>query len=193
MRCSICGAKLKKEGDICINCYKAYQEEEDLKKDVKVKLKLKRKYSIAYEFRKYMELIIIFILAILGCIAFENIWAALLGVLLLIVTMGLLLFLDKRIANSTTATFYEKKAVYTFKFLFFDTQTVVTYTDLKDVTYYQTFRQKKFGYGDLCVYAKGAIPGATLLNGFQIKNVENVKEVLEQIGEIVGPLFQKEN
>ena len=40
MRCSICGAKLKKEGDICINCYKAYQEEEDLKKDVKVKLKL---------------------------------------------------------------------------------------------------------------------------------------------------------
>lgn len=193
MRCSICGAKLKKDGDICINCYKAYQEEEDLKKDVKVKLKLKRKYSIAYEFRKYMELIIIFILAILGCIAFENIWAALLGVLLLIVTMGLLLFLDKRIANSTTATFYEKKAVYTFKFLFFDTQKVVKYTDLKDVTYYQTFRQKKFGYGDLCVYAKGAIPGATLLNGFQIKNVENVKEVLEQIGEIVGPLFQKEN
>ena len=193
MRCSICGAKLKKEGDICINCYKAYQEEEDLKKDVKVKLKLKRKYSIAYEFRKYMELIIIFILAILGCIAFENIWAALLGVLSLIVTMGLLLFLDKRIANSTTATFYEKKAVYTFKFLFFDTQKVVKYTDLKDVTYYQTFRQKKFGYGDLCVYAKGAIPGATLLNGLQIKNVENVKEVLEQIGEIVGPLFQKEN
>ena len=193
MRCSICGAKLKKEGDICINCYKAYQEEEDLKKDVKVKLKLKRKYSIAYEFRKYMELIIIFILAILGCIAFENIWAALLGVLLLIVTMGLLLFLDKRIANSTTATFYEKKAVYTFKFLFFDTQKVVKYTDLKDVTYYQTFRQKKFGYGDLCVYAKGVIPGATLLNCFQIKNVENVKEVLEQIGEIVGPLFQKEN
>lgn len=193
MRCSICGAKLKKDGDICINCYKAYQEEEDLKKDVKVKLRLKRKYSIAYEFRKYMELIIIFILAILGCIAFENIWAALLGVLLLIVTMGLLLFLDKRIANSTTATFYEKKAVYTFKFLFFDTQKVVKYTDLKDVTYYQTFRQKKFGYGDLCVYAKGAIPGATLLNGFQIKNVENVKEVLEQIGEIVGPLFQKEN
>lgn len=193
MRCSICGAKLKKEGDICINCYKAYQEEEDLKKDVKVKLKLKRKYSISYEFRKYAELIIIFILAILGCIAFENGWAAFFGVLLLILTIGLLLFLDKRIANATTATFYEKKVVYTFKFLFFDTHKVVKYTDLKDVTYYQTFRQKKFGYGDLCVYAKGAIPGATLLNGFQIKNIENVKEVLDQIGEIVGPLFQNEN
>lgn len=190
MRCSICGAKLKKEGDICINCYKAYQEEEDLKKDVKVKLKIKRKYSIEYEFRKYTELICILILAVLGCIAFENTWAVLWGLLLLVVILGLLLFLDKRIANATTVTFYERKMIYTFKFWFFDTHKVVKYTDLKDVTYYQTYRQKKFGYGDLCVYAKGAIPGATLLNGFQIKNVENVKEVLEQVGEIVQPFFQ---
>ena len=28
MRCSICGAKLKKAGDICTTCYKAYQEVE---------------------------------------------------------------------------------------------------------------------------------------------------------------------
>lgn len=193
MRCSICGAKLKKEGDICVNCYKAYQEEEDLKKDVNVKLKIKRKYSIAYEFRKYTELIVIVILAILCCVAFGNVLAGILGVLILVLALGLLFFLDKRIANSTTATFYEKKMEYTFKFLFFDTHKVVKYTDLKDVTYYQTWRQKKFGYGDLCVYAKGAIPGATLLNGFQIKNIENAKEVLEKIGEIVSPLFQVEN
>ena len=30
MRCSICGAKLKKDGDICTNCYKEFQEEEKL-------------------------------------------------------------------------------------------------------------------------------------------------------------------
>ncbi len=189
MRCSICGAKLKKEGDICINCYKTYQEEEDLKKDVNVKLKIKRKYSIEYEFRKYTELIIILILATICCIALGNVWSGILGILVLIVTVGLLFFLDKRIANATTATFYEKKVVYTFKFLFFDTYKVVKYTDLKDVTYFQTHRQKKFGYGDLCVYGKGPIP---LLNGFQIKNIENVSEVLKQIGEIVSPLFQPE-
>ena len=33
MRCSICGAKLAKEGDICKNCYKEFQEEEELKKE----------------------------------------------------------------------------------------------------------------------------------------------------------------
>lgn len=193
MKCSICGAKLKKPGDICINCYKAYQEEEDLKKDVNVKLKIKRKYSISYELYKYTEFIILVILAILACFAFGNILAGILGILSLAIILGFLLFLDKRIASSTTATFYEKKMEYTFNLWFFDTHKVVKYTDLKDVTYYQNHRQKKMGYGDLCVYAKGAIPGATLLNGFQVKNVENVKEVLEKIGEIVSPLFQTEN
>lgn len=193
MRCSICGAKLKKEGDICVNCYKTYQEEEDLKKDVNVKLKIKRKYAIAYEFYKYTEIIIIMIISALCCFALENILAGVLGLLLLVILLGLLFFLDKRIANATTVTLYEKKMEYTFKFLFFDTKKIVKYTDLKDVTYYQNRRQKKYGYGDLCVYAKGAIPGATLLNGFQIKNIENVEEVLGQIGEIVSPLFQGEN
>lgn len=192
MRCSICGAKLKKPGDICINCYKAYQEEEDLKKDVNVKLKIKRKYSISYEFHKYIEIILILILASLACLSFNNITGCLFGFLILVLILGFLFFVDKRIALGTTATFYERKMVYTFKFLFFDTHKVVKYTDLKDISYYQTFRQKKYGFGDLCVYAKGAIPGATLLNGFQIKNVENVKDVLEKIKEIVGPVLQGE-
>lgn len=191
MKCSICGAKLRKPGDICINCYKAYQEEEDLKKDVNVKLKIKRKYSVAYEFYKHSEVIIILILAAMGCAAFGNVLSALLGILLLLFVLGLLFFLDKRIAMATAVTLYEKKMEYTFKFLFFDTHKVVKYSDLKDVSIYQSLRQKKFGYGDICVYAKGAIPGATLLNGFQIKNVENVSEVLEKIGKVVGPILQE--
>ena len=51
MRCKICGAKLAKENaDICLNCYKAYQEEEDLKKDIEEKLIVKRRYKISYVF-----------------------------------------------------------------------------------------------------------------------------------------------
>ena len=38
MKCSICGARLKKEGDICKNCYKEFQEEEELKKDTNEQL-----------------------------------------------------------------------------------------------------------------------------------------------------------
>lgn len=188
MRCKICGAKLKKEGDICKSCYKTYLEEEELKKDVNEQLKIKRKYSIAYELVKYMWIFLVFILSSLICISTGGILEELLVILIFVVLIGFLLFIDKRIAMATQVVFYEKKMVYTFKFLFIDTEKVVKYADLKDVTYYQTFKQKRFGFGDICVYAKGIFPGATLLNGFQIKNVENVKEVLELIGQVVGPL-----
>lgn len=186
MKCKICGAELKKDGDICINCYKKYQEEEELKKDVKELLKFKRKYSIPYEIVKYLWIFIIFILSSIVCISTGGILEELLVILIFLVVIGLLFFLDKRIAIGTQVIFYEKKVVYTFNFLFIHTQKVVKYTDLRDITYYQTLKQKRFGYGDLCVYAKGTFPGATLLNGFQIKNVENVKEVLETIGKVIG-------
>ena len=93
---------------------------------------------------------------------------------------------------ATKATFYEKKVVYKFDFLFIHIERVVKYTDITDVTYYQKMRQKKYGFGDLCFYAKGVIPGATLLNGFQIKNVEDVEGTLYKIGEIVRPYLVPE-
>ena len=191
MRCSICGAKLKKEGDICINCYKEFQEEEDLKKDNEERLNLKRKYSISYEFLKYLELIIICILATIVCITSGGVLEALGVVGIFVVIMGILLFLDKRIAMGTKVTFYNKKAVYKFKFAFINITKVVKYTDINDVRYFQTNRQKKYGYGDLCVYTKEKIPGAGFLNGFQLKNVEKVDEVLAKIGEIIGETIEQ--
>ena len=190
MRCSICGAKLKKAGDICTTCYKAYQEEEDLKKDKKELFKIKRKYSIPYEVVKYTELYVIFIISAMGCWAFENVAEGFLCLLLMFIVLGICMFWDKRIAMATKATFYEKKVVYNFDFLFIHTEKVVKYADIKDVTYYQTYRQKKHGFGDLCFYARGPIPGTTLLNGFQIKNVEDVEGTLDKIGEIVRPFIQ---
>ncbi len=186
MRCKICGAQLKKDGDICTNCYKAFQEEEELKKDVNERLKIKRKYSISYELVKYAWIFLIFILSSVICISTGGFLEELLVVLIFAVVLGGLLFFDKRIAMGTQVIFYEKKVVYTFDFLFIHKNKVVKYTDLRDVTYYQTLTQKRFGFGDLCIYAKGMFPGATLLNGFQIKNIENVKEVLAAIGELIS-------
>lgn len=192
MRCSICGAKLRKAGDICTTCYKAYQEEEDLKKDKKEVFKIRRKYSIPYEVVKYCELYLIFVISAIGCWAFGNIAEGFLCFLIMFLILGVIFFWDKRIAMATKATFYEKKVVYKFDFLFIHIERVVKYTDITDVTYYQKMRQKRYGFGDLCFYAKGPIPGATLLNGFQIKNVEDVEGTLDKIGEIVGPYLVPE-
>ena len=186
MKCSICGARLKKEGDICKNCYKEFQEEEELKKDTNEQLKLKRKYTIAFEFYKYLELIVICVLSMIVCIAAGGFLEALAVIGIFILVFGVLFFVDKRIAMATKVVFYEKKAVYTFNLGFIDTTKTIKYEDIGDVRIFQTRRQKKFGYGDLCIYAKGVIPGAGFFGGFQIKNVENVQGNLDKIGEILG-------
>lgn len=186
MRCTICGARLKKEGDICKNCYKEYQEDELIKADKKEVLKIKRKYSINYEITKYSELIIIFIICFVIFLLTKRFLEAFFIILIAAVVFGILLFWDKRVAAATKAVFHEKSVKYTFKFLFLDTDKTVKYKDITDIVYYQTFRQKKYGYGDICIYAKGAIPGKTLLNGFQVKNIENVVERVQEIKNIIG-------
>ena len=185
MKCTICGAKLKKEGELCNNCYKEFQEDEDLKNDVNEVFKFKRKYSIKYEMRKYLELFIIFTICLVVFFMAGNIAEFLLTLLILAIILGFALFVDKRIANGTQATFYEKKVVYTFKFFIFNKRKVVKYKDIQDISCYQTFRQKKLGMGDICIYAKGVFPGATLLNGFQVKDVENVAQTIQTIKEII--------
>lgn len=186
MRCSICGARLAKEGDICKNCYKEFQEEEELKKDTKEQLKIKRKYSIAYEITKYVELIILWVFAMIVCISSGGVLESFVVIGIFALIFGFLLFIDKRLAVATKVVFYEKKAVYTFNMPLINSTKVVKYDDISDVRYFQTRRQKKFGFGDLCIYTKGVIPGAGFFGGFQIKNIENVQGNLEKIGEILG-------
>lgn len=188
MRCRICGAKLKKEGDICRNCYKKFQEEEDLKKDNKERLVIKRKYLINYIFLKYTWLVVIFTLAAIGSFAYSGVLSGLLTIFMLFAFFGFILFWDKKMANATKVVFYDKHMTYTCKWWIFNTEKIVKYSDLHDATYFQTMSQKKFGLGDLCVYAKGAIPGNSIFNGFQIKNVENVAEAIPAIAQVVGPL-----
>lgn len=189
MRCRICGAKLKKDGDICSNCYKLYQEEEDLKKDTSERLVIKRKYSISYNLLSYFWIFLIAILSAIVCVSGGDFLYALLILFVCAVILGGLLFIDKRISLGTKAIFYDRKVVYKFNFLFIDNEKVVKYSDLRDVKIFsQSFLQRKFGYGDICFYAKGTIPGVSLLNGFQIKNVENVEEVLQKIGNIIGTI-----
>ena len=186
MRCSICGTKLKKEGEVCSNCYNELQAEEEYRNDVNEVFKIKRAYRINYEIVKNTELVIIFGICLTLFILARSFFEFLMTILIAVIVFGIILFIDKRIANATTVTFYEKKAVYRFKLGIFNKEKEVKYKDIKDIKCFQTFRQKKMDIGDLCFYAKGAIPGALLLNGFQIKDIEDVTETLEKIKGIIG-------
>ena len=52
MKCKVCGAELRNEGDICKNCYAEMLEYEELEKDTKVIYKLKPKFIPIYEILK---------------------------------------------------------------------------------------------------------------------------------------------
>ena len=186
MKCRICGAKLKKAGDICSVCYKEFQEEEELKKDIVQKLSINRKYLISYEITKHFEIIVICLLAAVLCFVAGGIFEAICALLILVIIVGGLMAYSKRASIGTKLVFYEKKVVFIKKFLFFNDQKTIKYSDIRDVTYFQSYRQKKFKFGDLCIYTKEAIPGLGYFNGCHIHDVENISETLKQIGEIIG-------
>ena len=157
MKCKICGAELKKEGDICSKCYK--------------------------------EIYIVFILVIIGFLATRNFLNAFFTFFILALVIAVLLFFFKRLALSTKAIFYETKVLYLFNFLFIKKEKIVKYDEISDISIFQTHRQKRFGLGDICIYAKGFIPGASYFSGFQIKNVEDVENTVKKIKEIIGKDF----
>ena len=73
MRCKICGAKLRKEGDICKSCYEEYCKEEALEKDTKEILKLGRKYLPKYQLTRYGDWYAVFIIIFLVFISQKQI------------------------------------------------------------------------------------------------------------------------
>lgn len=187
MRCRICGAKLAKENaDICLNCYKEFQEEEELKKDVNERLVVKRKYKISYVLLKWMEAILILTISTFGLIAVQKPLEALLCAIFSIMVMIIILAISKRIAKGTKVVFYDKKVVYVVKNWLYNNEKVIKYSDISDITVFQTFRQKKMGFGDICFYAKSNVPGAAFFKGFQIRDVENVADTLQKIYEVIG-------
>lgn len=178
MKCRICGAKLKKDGDICKSCYEEYCKEEDLEKDVNEIYKMHRKYITAYQLTQYFDWIILAICIIIVLLVREQFVMGMLCIVLAIILFAVALFLAKRKAINTTCTFYEKKVVWKYK----DRKKTLAYSDIKDVNYYQTFFQKIFKLGDIQFRPNS---GSYLTNGFEIKNVSDFENTWEKVKEII--------
>lgn len=181
MKCKICGAKLNKDGDICKNCYQNILEEEKLEKDVNEILKIKRKYMPAYEIYTLTLLIILFVLWSIFLLAIQSFLYSLLSLLISVIIIAGILLIRKKIAIGTRCVFYETKVKYNFDFLFIHKEKIIKYENIKDISYYQTRKQRKYDMADLCVYVKYT----GLIGGFSIENMPNATKDLEKIKEIV--------
>lgn len=187
MKCRICGANLAKENaDICVDCYKKYQEEEELKNDTNIIYTIDSRFSMGYEIIKYIEVILIILLAVLGCFALSNIKQAVLCLVGLFLFLLVAIFNDRLKARNNKMTFYESKLVYNTKNILITNEKVLKYSDLADITYFQSIRQKIFKRGDLCIYVKGTLPGGSLIGGAQFKDVNNIKQIYSDLVELLG-------
>ena len=185
MKCRICGANLAKENaDICVECYKKYQEEEDLKKDNNELYRVNSDFAIGYSILKHIEIILIFTVAAVGCFALSNIKAGIAGIALLIVYLAIVLFNDRLKGKNDRLVFYEKKLMFYTKNIFITNDKTIKYSDVVDIKPYQTFKQKIFNRGDLCIYVKGVLPGGSLIGGAQLKDIKNITKVCEEITQI---------
>lgn len=178
MRCRICGAKLRKEGDICKDCYKEYMKEVELDKDNTEIYKINRKYLPSFQLTQYIDWYIITFCIIVATMAQNQFLIAIaIGIIALII-LGVVMFLQKRRAQNTSCTFYETKVVWKYK----DKTKTLAYDDLRDVTFYQSFFQKLFKLADFQFHpAKGTY----LIEGFEVRNVPNVESTISEVSEIL--------
>lgn len=178
MKCRICGAKLRKEGDICKNCYEEYCKEEELENDVNEIFKIKREYLKAYQLTQYTDWYFVSIFVIIAFLSQAQYTFALLYLPIAILVLVMAIYVEKRKARNTVCTFYDKKIVFEYGGI----KKTLAYSDLKEVTRYQNFFQKKFNLADIQFHPKS---GTYLIGGFEVKNVSVVDNTWNKIEEII--------
>ena len=138
MRCKICGAKLKKDGDICKNCYKEYKEKESLYVDnEEVLFEVKRKYSPGFNLLKSGEIILLLLLISLSSLSSYGMLIGILVTIMCFIIFGAWMFFCKKRAMGTKTTFYETKFRYSTKYSIVNSEEVIQYSDVKDMAYFQ--------------------------------------------------------
>ena len=180
MRCKICGRKLKKEGDICKNCYQQYKKEQKLKYEKEEELlRINRKYSPKFNLLKSGEMIVLLLIIILAGFSYYSTLIAILILILCLFLLGFWMFFCKKRAKGTKTIFYETKMKYRAKYFFVDREEIIPYEDVKDASYFQTRSQKICHIADVRFYTKGFLQGLT------IADVPNIEENFKKMEEII--------
>ena len=181
MRCKVCGAELKKEGNICKNCYQQQKEQEKLMADDEQEVFcVYRKYSPKFNLLKNGELIVLLIIISLAGLSSYGTFLGILITFFCLVAFGAWMFFNKTRAMGTKTYFYETKLRHKAKYLFVDKDEVVPYDDIKDMAYFQTHSQKICKIGDIRFYTKG------FLSGITINDIPEIEENFNKMRDIIN-------
>ena len=190
MKCKICGAELKKEGDICKKCYNEYVKEEKIKSDLEsgnnVLLKLHRKYKPMYQITRYFDYYVLHAIMVCTFLAQKQyLWLALTIIGGILILWAVLAY-NKKKAINTTCTFFEDRIVWKNK----DLIKTLEYDELDAITYYQNKVQKRYNLADLQFRP---LKGTYFINGFELVNVPDFIENWKKINDILNSKREEEN
>ncbi len=178
MKCKVCGRELKGKGNICTNCYNEKQKQKELSKDKNLKYEIKPTFSPGYELLRQVDAMVIGIVLLLSIIISGQILYILLVVALEVAALTGWLYYRKNKLENTSCKFYDKKVVLKVR----DNEKVLEYKDLRDVGYYQTWKQKLHKLGDIRIMPANSF---TIFNGINIPDVKYVLDEFEKVKEII--------
>ena len=189
MKCRICGAELKKEGDLCPNCYKQLKKEEELKADTRELYVVKRKYKPFFHMRQRWDISLIAILCICSTLLARQWIQAIICFVVWVALMLLYLAFEKALSKHEKVVFYEKRVVKYSTLPIFGITKELEYDQLKDIAYYQqTLNQRSNKMGDLIIYKKFT----GYFGGIRLNCVENGNEVMQELYEILPIEFDED-
>ncbi len=186
MKCKMCGAELKKDGELCNNCMNKILKEEEIKKD-KVKVyEFKRTFVLGYQLSQHVESLIIAVVmvAVLLVSSLNFLFESIVFLVIVLIGISLIFVYDKYKIKNSKCTFYQTKFIYKKIAFFRRIEVEIPYDEVKEIAYNQTRYEKLFKLGT--IYIKTTSKNLLDKNIYIdcIKDVDVVfKTIKEKLGE----------
>lgn len=182
MNCKICGAELKKPGELCNNCMNKLLKEQEKRNDKTEFYSFKRQFVLGYELIRHLEQIgiVIFLVVIIMSIGWDY-WKYGIATAIGFIVFGIIyLFYLKAKINSGSCTLYSTKLIFT-EGIFKKKSKEISYDEIEEVRYQLGNVQQIFNVGTIIIKRKTR----NILDKYvYIESVKNIDTVLEKFQEI---------
>lgn len=182
MNCRICGAELKKEGELCNNCMNKLLKEQELRNDKSAVYTFRSKFVIGYELLRHLEQVGVAIFAMVLALSVDiSLWKYVLIAACLFVIYGVCYFIYLKLSiSAVVCTMYKTKLVIT-RGIFKKKVKEIPYSEIEEISYTQGNMNKVFNNGNVVIKRNTR---NLLERTVIIEAVKNVSEVFDKIKEI---------
>lgn len=182
MNCKICGAELKRPGELCNNCMNKLLKEQERKNDKTEYFTFRRKFVLGYEILRNIESIAIVIFLIILILSVDlSWWKYALGTGIVFSIFGIIYLIASRASiNSGECTLYQTKLVYRYGVIKKKVKEI-PYDEIDDVYYQLGNLQQVFNIGTIVIKRKTR---NLLERNVYIESIKDVETVFGKFEEL---------